>query len=137
MKQLVGLISQALAEVFGESEVSVDDVIEPEDQVCAEAAAGLIMWTCGSYVFIARDDTASGDEEDIAAALWMAAERNSICDIGDTLVLLAGTDDAPNAKTIGMRKDRPGCEQLLWAERLRARVDGLHLPRRRRQERRR
>lgn len=101
MKQLVGLISQALAEVFGESEVSVDDVIEPEDQVCAEAAAGLIMWTCGSYVFIARDDTASGDEEDIAAALWMAAERNSICDIGDTLVLLAGTDDAPNAKTIG------------------------------------
>ncbi len=100
MKYLVGLVSQALAEVFGESEVSVDDVIEPEDQACAEAAAGLIMWTCGSHVFIARDDTGSGDEEDIAAALWMAAEQSHICDIGDSLVLLAGTDDKPNTKTI-------------------------------------
>lgn len=74
-----------------------EDVVEDS---CAEAAAGVIMWTCGSHIFIARDDTGQGGEDDIAAALWMAAERNSICDIGDTLVLLAGTADHPNAKTI-------------------------------------
>lgn len=67
---------------------------------CAEAAAGVIMWTCGSHIFIARDDTGQGAEDTIAAALWMAAERNSICDIGDTVVLLAGTADRPNTKTI-------------------------------------
>jgi len=76
---------------------------EPSDVIgdqCAEADAGMIMWTCGSYVFIARDDTGQGGEDDIAAALYMAAEQSSVCELGDTLVMLAGTTDLPNSKTI-------------------------------------
>ena len=67
---------------------------------CPEAYAGVIMWSCGSHTFLARDDTGQGGEDAIAAALYMAAQRQGLCDLGDSLVLLAGTDDAPNGRTI-------------------------------------
>ncbi|MFP3896311.1 MAG: hypothetical protein ACLFV5_05695 [Anaerolineales bacterium] len=89
-------LTRFLEETFGPK--AIEGIIEDP---CAEADAGMIMWTCGSHVFIARDDTGLGGEDTIAAALYMAAERQSICDLGDTLVLMAGTDDAPNRKTIG------------------------------------
>ena len=94
---LIELITKALESFFEDLGLDGEGAVDDE---CAEAAAGVIMWTCGSHIFIARDDTAQGGEDQIAAALWMAAERNQICDIGDTLVLLAGTADLPNTKTI-------------------------------------
>ncbi len=94
---LLKVLAEFFEEIFGAD--AVDSVLE--DDVSAEAAAGMIMWTCGSHIFIARDDTCTGAEDSIAAALYMAAERQSICDLGDTLVLMAGTDDAPNRRTIG------------------------------------
>jgi M6 family metalloprotease-like protein len=66
---------------------------EMSDDDCAEADAGMIVWTCGSYAFVARDDTGQGAEDDMAAALYVAAQRQSLCDLGDTLVILAGADD--------------------------------------------
>jgi M6 family metalloprotease-like protein len=99
IEQLRTGLTKFLEELFEEWDVDPNDVIITEGD-CAEAAAGMIMWTCGSHIFIARDDTGSGAEDNIAAALWMAAESNQICDIGDSLVLLAGTADQPNAKTI-------------------------------------
>ncbi|MFO7916755.1 MAG: hypothetical protein R6V13_01595 [Anaerolineae bacterium] len=97
---LIKVLLKALAKFFEEilGSESVDSIIE--EDVSAKADAGMIMWTCGSHVFIARDDTCTGAEDNIAAALYMAAERQNICDLGDTLVLMAGTDDAPNKRTI-------------------------------------
>ncbi len=75
--------------------------IEPTDEMpCAEAAAGLIAWSCGSHTFVVRDDTGTGAENTIAAALYLAAQNHGLCDLGDTLVILAGTDDTPGTRPL-------------------------------------
>lgn len=92
---LLGYLTEYLrkffADIFGEEAV--------EDS-CPTASAGYIAWTCGSHTFVVRDDTGQGAEDDIAAALYMAAQRQGLCDLGDTLVILAGTDDVPGHKPI-------------------------------------
>ena len=71
------------------------------DNSCPYASAGYITWTCGAYTFVARDDTGQGGEEAIAAALFAAAEHQGLCDdIGDTLVILAQTNDVSGARPI-------------------------------------
>lgn len=68
---------------------------------CPYASAGYITWTCGAHAFVARDDTGQGGEEAIAAALFAAAEHQGLCDdIGDTLVILAQTNDVTGTKPI-------------------------------------
>ncbi len=75
--------------------------IEPTGEMaCPEAAAGLIAWTCGSHTFVVRDDTGTGAEDAIAAALYLAAQNHGLCDLGDTLVILAGTDDTPGTRPL-------------------------------------
>lgn len=71
-----------------------------DEPLCATADAGMIIWTCGSYVFVARDDTGTGAEDQMAAALFMASQRQSLCDMGDTLVILAGTADQPGGQPL-------------------------------------
>lgn len=92
---LLGYLRESLrkffAEIFGEEAISDE---------CPTATAGYIAWTCGSHTFVARDDTGQGAEDDIAAALYMAAQRQGLCDLGDTLVILAGTDDTPGARPL-------------------------------------
>lgn len=100
MGGLLGHVTEIIIKAIEEFVRSLGAEPNTDEETCAEATAGVIMWTCGTHIFIAGDATGSGAEDDIAAALWMAAERNHICDLGDTLVLLAGTSDAPNAKTI-------------------------------------
>jgi M6 family metalloprotease-like protein len=86
---LVEIIRDFFEQIFGESADS-----------CPYASAGYIAWTCGSHTFVARDDTGQGGEDNIAAALYMAAQRQGLCDLGDTLVILAGTDDVPGARPL-------------------------------------
>lgn len=70
------------------------------DDSCPYASAGYITWTCGPYTFVARDDTGKGGEEAIAAALYAAAEHQGMCDLGDTLVILAQTNDVAGTKEL-------------------------------------
>jgi len=70
------------------------------DKSCPYASAGYIAWTCGSYAFVARDDTGQGGEEAIAAALYAAAEHQKLCGLADTLVILAQTNDLSGTKEI-------------------------------------
>ncbi|MFH1086033.1 MAG: hypothetical protein V1772_09755 [Chloroflexota bacterium] len=79
---LMEVIRTLLEPIFGES-----------DDDCATVTTGSIIWTCGGYAFVARDDTGQGGEDEMAAALYLAAQRQGLCDLGDTLVILAGADD--------------------------------------------
>ncbi len=58
---------------------------------------GVVMWTCGKYILVATDnrDEEGGAENDIAAALYGAAQEAGLCEYGDTLVLMADTADRP------------------------------------------
>ena len=76
------------------------------DENCVTTDVGVIMWTCQTHAFIARDDTGAGNEDAIAAALRLAADRAGICDIGDTLVLLARTEDTVNGMTLAQASER-------------------------------
>ncbi|MHB1296224.1 MAG: metallopeptidase domain-containing protein [Anaerolineae bacterium] len=91
---LVGYLSEMVREwfasIFGDA----------ADMDCPYASAGYIAWTCGSYVFVARDDSGLGGEDAIAAALYAAAEKQGMCALGDTLVILAGTADTPGAEEL-------------------------------------
>ncbi len=89
---LLGYLVEMIQEMvrkFAEA-LGAEDAVE---ESCPTAAAGVIIWSCGSHTFVARDDTGSGAEDQIAAALYLAAQNQGLCDMGDTLVILAGTDD--------------------------------------------
>jgi M6 family metalloprotease-like protein len=91
---LVGYLSKLISDWL-------EGIFGPNDAVsCPSAAAGYIAWTCGSHAFVARDDTGMGGEDTIAGALFAAAERQGLCDMGDTLVILAETNDVAGSKTI-------------------------------------
>jgi len=101
---LVGYIREIIIDLIrefidavtgGDWDGNMDDIVS-----CAKADAGMIMWNCGGFIFVARDDTGLGAEEKMAGALFMAAQRQSLCDMGDTLVILAGTADQPGAKPL-------------------------------------
>jgi len=91
---LVGLLNRYLAEFLQKAGA-------PEGtQYCPEAAGGLIAWSCGTHAFVARDDTGQGNEDAIAQALFAAAEHQGLCDLGDTLVILAQTGDVQGTHTL-------------------------------------
>lgn len=96
---LLGYLTELIREIFrGFFEaLGAGDAM---DETCPTAAAGMIAWSCGSHTFMARDDTGSGAEEQIAAALYLAAQNQGLCDMGDTLVILAGTDDVAGARAL-------------------------------------
>ncbi|MFH0884596.1 MAG: hypothetical protein V1861_02710, partial [Candidatus Micrarchaeota archaeon] len=62
---------------------------------------GGIIWSCGRFMFMAADETDKGQEEDIAAAFYAAAQEEGLCEYGDSLVILAGTADKPGVKKVG------------------------------------
>jgi hypothetical protein len=72
---------------------------ESEDKGCVTDHGGII-WACGKYLMIATDDRSEegGMEEDIAAAVYQAAQEDKLCDYGSTLVILADAADKPGAK---------------------------------------
>jgi hypothetical protein len=76
--------------IFGES----DD----PDKNCV-TQHGAIFFSCGKYLFAAGDsrDDEGGEEDDIAAALYSAAQEEGLCEYGDTLVIMADTPDRPGA----------------------------------------
>jgi len=98
LREIIRKFIEALIEEGWEGEFS-------DEPLCATADAGMIIWTCGSYVFVARDDTGTGAEDQMAAALFMAAQRQSLCDLGDTLVILAGTADQPGSQPLATYED--------------------------------
>ena len=66
------------------------------DKGCVTDHGG-IAWTCGKYMLVASDgrEDQGGEENDIAAALYGAAQDAGLCEYGDTLVLMADTTDKP------------------------------------------
>lgn len=81
--------------IFGES----DD----PDKGCVEES-GVIAFSCGKYMIVSidtMDDDSTGAEYDIANAFYASAQEEGLCDYGDTLVLMADTDDRPGAASIG------------------------------------
>jgi len=68
----------------------------------AASARGLIAWHAGPYGFIAEDATGSGRELEIAEALYAAAQGRQLSGwSGSTAIVLAQTEDAPGAASIG------------------------------------
>jgi M6 family metalloprotease-like protein len=96
---LLGLLADMIRDTIYAflSGFGIEDDGEP---LCPEAGAGLIVWSCGSHTFVVRDDTGAGAEDGIAGALYMAAQNQGLCDLGDTLVILAGTDDVPGSRPL-------------------------------------
>lgn len=94
-KVVVDAISGWLESIFGESDKE-NCIIE----------YGTIIWSCGKYIFWANDATKEGGNEDeIAAAIYAAAQEVGLCDYGDTLVIMADTLDRPGTKKIGWAED--------------------------------
>jgi len=75
---------------------------ESDDKGCV-TDHGAIIWICKNYLLFASDDRSEegGQENDIAAAVYAAAQEDGLCEYGDSLVILAGTTDKPGAKKIG------------------------------------
>ena len=77
------------------------DPVDPA--VSADSSArGFIAWYAGPYGFIAEDATGSGRELEIAEALYAAAQERQLSGwSGSTAIVLAQTEDAPGAASIG------------------------------------
>jgi M6 family metalloprotease-like protein len=84
-------VNQAMSRLFFGIDTSDD---------CLTSDTGTIAWSCGSHIFVARDNTGQGAEEQIAAALYAAAEDQDLCAVGDTLVILAQTSEQAGTKDI-------------------------------------
>ena len=56
---------------------------------------GLIAWRYGPYIFLAADTTGSGNEAEIAQALYAAAVEYTVCAPSGSVVILAQTTDVP------------------------------------------
>ncbi len=67
---------------------------------CFDQSYGTIAWRCGKYMFAVQDQTGTGAEKGISSALYAAADKENLCGLGDTIVILAGTSDKPGANTI-------------------------------------
>ena len=83
------MISGWFEEVFGPS----------EDDNCV-TMHGAIIWSCGKYMFAANDARSEegGEEDNIAAAIYTAAQQEGMCEYGDTLVMMVDTPDSPGSK---------------------------------------
>ncbi len=88
VKPLAAAIAEAMGEEFDESQ-----------KICADSY-GTIAWRCGPYLFMTQDQSEAGGEQDAAAAMYRAAEAENLCGMGDTIVILAETDDVAGGKTL-------------------------------------
>ncbi len=80
-------------DIFGESD-------DPDKNCVTEH--GAIIFACGKYLFGANDarDEEGGEEDNIAAALYAAAQEEGLCDYGDTLVIMVDTPELAGSKRI-------------------------------------
>ncbi len=67
---------------------------------CFEQSYGSMGWRCGNYLFAVQDQTGSGAEKEIAAALYARTEVENLCGLGDTIVILADTSDKSGANPL-------------------------------------
>ena len=84
---------------------------------CAPSTRGIIAWRCGPYVLTGEDATGSGREEEIAEALYQAAEKHSLGGIAtrggwrtsggwsSSVVILAETTDSPGEHPLSYFRD--------------------------------
>jgi M6 family metalloprotease-like protein len=79
--------------IFGESD-------DPDKNCVTEH--GAIIYACGKYMFAASDarDDEGGEEDNIAAALYSAAQEEGLCDYGDTLIIMVDTPDQAGSGVI-------------------------------------
>lgn len=80
--------------IFGESD-------DPDKNCITEH--GAIFFACGKYLFAAGDSRPDegGMEDDIAAAMYQAAQEEGLCDYGDTLIIMVDTPDGSGSDVIG------------------------------------
>src|SRR5271157_3441418 len=88
VKALNDMFNGFFSSIFGESNDTNSECVTD---------TGSITWTCGDYMFSAGDDSTdpdnAGRENNIAAALYGAAQSAGLCEYGDTLVIMADTPD--------------------------------------------
>ncbi|MEW6722259.1 MAG: hypothetical protein AB1324_03285, partial [Candidatus Micrarchaeota archaeon] len=72
-----------------------------EDSGCV-TEHGAIIWSCGKFMFGANDARSEegGEEDNIAAAIYAAAQEEGMCEYGDTLVLMADTPDSAGSMSL-------------------------------------
>lgn len=93
---IVGMINSWISGITGEE----------SDDTCIDQN-GVIAWTCGKYLFMVGDETEEGGTgEDIAAALYAAAEEEALCDYGDTLFIMVDTSDLAGSDMIEEQVER-------------------------------
>ncbi len=91
-KMINDMVEGWFEEIFGPS----DD----PDKGCI-TQHGTVIWACKNYMFMATDETdKGGNEGDVAAAFYSAAQEEGICEYGDTLVLLAQAGNKPGGKKL-------------------------------------
>jgi M6 family metalloprotease-like protein len=80
--------------IFGESD-------DPDKNCVTEH--GAIIYACGKYLIAASDSRTDegGEEDNIAAALFNAAEEEGICGYGDTLILMVDTPEQAGSNVVG------------------------------------
>jgi M6 family metalloprotease-like protein len=89
-----------------------ESIFGPSDEDACVTQYGTIIWTCGKYMMAANDATEEGGNEDeIAAAIYAAAEEDGLCSFGETLVIMADT------------ADRVGAQKLVWPQEMAQRVN--------------
>ncbi|MFA5077498.1 MAG: hypothetical protein WC488_03660 [Candidatus Micrarchaeia archaeon] len=93
-------LTKALNEMFVGWIESIFGESDDPDKNCV-TLHGTIVWSCRNYMFMATDETdEGGNEADVAAALYAAAQEEGLCDYGDTLVILAQAGNKPGSKKI-------------------------------------
>jgi len=80
--------------IFGESD-------DPDKNCVTEH--GAIVYACGKMLFAASDARSDegGEEDNIAAALYSAAQEEGLCDYGDTLIIMVDTPERAGSGVIG------------------------------------
>ena len=93
VKAINDMVQGWISSVFGESD-------NPDNGCVTDH--GAIAFSCGRYLFTASDGRSDqgGAEDDIAAAIYSAAQEDGLCDYGDTLVIHADTPDIPGSQTV-------------------------------------
>ncbi|MFH0737248.1 MAG: hypothetical protein V1827_01810 [Candidatus Micrarchaeota archaeon] len=94
---------QGLVKVMNDMVVGFfESIFGPSDEPNCVTEHGVIVWTCGKYFFAANDarDDEGGEEDNIAAAIYAAAQEEGLCEYGDTLVVMIQTPDSAGSDGI-------------------------------------
>ncbi|MCI0503480.1 hypothetical protein L0Y65_02095 [Candidatus Micrarchaeota archaeon] len=80
-------------DIFGESD-------DPDKNCVTEH--GAIVFACGKMLFAASDgrEDEGGEEDNIAAAIFSAAQEEGLCEYGDTLIILVDTPELAGSEFI-------------------------------------